>query len=117
MKKIIALFSFMFCAGFIFAQITTDSTSIAASTGETVIGWIKENYIWMLPMIYELLIRIIPTAKDWSITKLIQFIIDNILPPNRTKDGETHNKNNIFIKVKMRKMGDGLKTEKLNDNE
>ena len=49
-------------------------------------GFVNENWHWLLVTGYELIVRVIPTSRSWSIfiaaTKLLQLI------PDRAKKGQ-----------------------------
>lgn len=72
--------------------ITTTSLLFAQPITDTVVAGGSSSFIdkipaWVLPAVaglYELLVRIIPTAKSWSILTGIITIIKKIIPDNST---------------------------------
>ena len=56
------------------------------------ISWVSNNKDVVLPFVfaaYELLVRIKPTAKDWSILSLVMKFVNGVAP-NKTSSGGTH---------------------------
>lgn len=59
---------------------------------QQIITWINDNKDVVIPFAlaaYELLVRIKPTAKDWSILSLIMKLV-NGAAPNKSSQGGTH---------------------------
>lgn len=89
MKKIFSLLVFFLSVTLIaFGQDTTAVTG-TGSTG----GWISNNLTLVVTIIYglyELVVRLVPTAKNWSILtyvmRLVQFLI-----PNKTDSKSSFN--------------------------
>lgn len=66
----------------LFAQPVTDTLTAGGTS-----SFIDKIPAWVLPAVaglYELLVRIIPTAKSWSILTLIIKIIKTVIPDNST---------------------------------
>lgn len=59
---------------------------------QQIISWCQANADVLVPAIlgaYEVLLRIKPTAKDWSLLNLAMKFINYALP-NKSKQGGTH---------------------------
>lgn len=56
-----------------------------ASTASAIWAWIAANWYIVLPALYEFIIRVVPTAKDWSWLNLIKKLLDFLLPNLATK--------------------------------
>jgi hypothetical protein len=81
MKKQILLFLAATLSIAVFAQ-TTDQPK--PDTTE-IIGLV----VPIVVAVYELVVRIVPTASNWSILTLIMKIIKGLVP-NKKTDGKTH---------------------------
>lgn len=93
-KCLVLSFLIMLC-GFIEAQ--TDSTSNASpitqycdNTHIILFGnsFSLTQIVWFIGTLYEIIIRLIPTAKSWSIINLIKKILDFILPNFNNQNGK-----------------------------
>ena len=58
-----------------------------------VIDWIIANEATIIsviaPVIYEVIARLKPTTKDWSVISIILKVLNGIVP-NKSKSGGTH---------------------------
>jgi len=55
---------------------------------EAVLNFIKENWLWLAPVLWEIIARIWPTKWDLSILDLIKRIVDMIIINKRVPDGK-----------------------------
>lgn len=55
---------------------------------DKILEFLKENWMWMAPIIYEAIVRIWPTKWDLSLLNLITRIIDKIIANKRIPDPE-----------------------------
>lgn len=73
-------------------SVSIDTPAVTPATPfEFSIKWFTENLTIILPVllgIFELLVRIFPTMKDWSVVNIIKRVIDII--PNNKSGGGTH---------------------------
>ena len=44
--------------------------------------------IWMIPVVYDVLIRLVPTAKDWTLLNKVIDVIEFILPNRKAGGGK-----------------------------
>lgn len=59
---------------------------------EQVIAWILANkalLAFVLPLLYEAFIRLVPTAKNWSIFRILETIFDYLIT-NKSKGALPH---------------------------
>lgn len=75
---------------------------------QNVLNFIIENWVWLSPIILEILLRLIPTEKDTSILSNIFKILNKIVPNLRTKqssdlivetDAKGNEKNSVNVNV------------------
>jgi hypothetical protein len=90
MKKIfllVAVLTIIITTGF--AQDSTVADSVVTDSGGSAISgvwdWIRNNWYIVLPALYEFIIRVVPTAKDWSALNLIKKMLDFLVPNAATK--------------------------------
>lgn len=83
MKKVfrILMLTAFVAATFTMPAFAQDSTEvITPATGGGFLQFIKDNWFIVLPALYEFIVRIIPTAKDWSWLNLLKKFIDFLIP-------------------------------------
>lgn len=54
-----------------------------------VIEYLSNNWEWIGPIVYELAVRLIPSAKSLSIINAVKKTAD-VVVPNLRKEGGTH---------------------------
>ena len=88
--KFLSVVVLSLACGVAFAQDAANSSPVIGSIFSKVPGWVVPSVLGL----YEILVRIIPTAKNWSILsaaiKLIQFILPNNSSVMQTKNPNTH---------------------------
>lgn len=86
-----AFMAFMFVAvSFSIAQtIGVSATPDKQTLLESVMNFLIENWVWLLPGLTWLLHRIIPTEKADRIITIIKWIFDKLIP-DRKKQGGKH---------------------------
>jgi hypothetical protein len=93
MKKVFAfvltVLGSLFCVC-LYAQDSTAATPLIGSIFTKVPSWVWPSVLGL----YEVLVRVVPTAKNWSILsfviKMIQFILPNKSTVMQAKNPNTH---------------------------
>lgn len=53
---------------------------------DKILEFLKDNWIWMAPIIYELIVRIWPTKWNLSLLDLIMSVISKVIGNKRIPD-------------------------------
>ncbi len=95
MKKFLSSLVFFALTAFCFVACIPAATAqeltaqVADVSTSPVKDWIVNNWYFVLPIIYDLLVRLFPTGQSYSIISFVYNLVMRLIPDNKSGGG-TH---------------------------